>query len=148
MLHNNYTQLNAFFKDVTTKYFEEDNATGGYKAFIEMPIKEHVCPYCGNITTYIKDYRLQTVTDLPNQERAKVKKITMDLSSLFRSVAKTIFPEAKIIADKFHVIRVVVNSLENVRKRVQKEFHATKRKWFKRSCYLLYFNTLKYKYSL
>lgn len=68
----------------------------------------------------------------------------MDLSTLFRSVAKTMFPEAKIVADKFHVIRVVINSLENVRKRIQKEFHATKRKWFKRSRYLL----LKPEYKL
>lgn len=65
MLHNNYTQLNALFKWVQTKYFVVDKATGGYKAFIEMPIKEHKCPYYGNITTYIKDYRLQTVKDLP-----------------------------------------------------------------------------------
>lgn len=75
--------------------------------------------------------------EYPYEKRAKVKKITMDLSTLFRSVAKKIFPEAKIIADKFHVIRVVINSLENVRKRIQKEFHDTKRKWFKRSHYLL-----------
>lgn len=71
------------------------------------------------------------------QERATVKRITMDLSTLFRSLAKRLFPEAKIIADKFHVIRVVTNSLENVRKRIQKEFHEAKRKWFKRSHYLL-----------
>ena len=75
--------------------------------------------------------------EYPYEKRAKVKKITMDLSTLFRSVAKKIFPEAKIIADKFHVIRVVINSLENTRKRIQKEFHDTKRKWFKRSHYLL-----------
>ena len=82
--------------------------------------------------------------EYPYKERAGVKKIVMDLSTLFRSVAKTIFPEAKIVADKFHVIRVVTNSLENVRKRIQKEFHATKRKWFKRSRYLL----LKPEYKL
>ena len=29
-----------------------------------MPVKEHRCPHCGNSTTYIKDYRLQTVRDL------------------------------------------------------------------------------------
>ena len=75
--------------------------------------------------------------EYPYEKRAKVKKVVMDLSTLFRSVAKKIFPEAKIIADKFHVIRVVTNSLENVRKRIQKEFHDTKRKWFKRSHYLL-----------
>lgn len=77
-------------------------------------------------------------------ERAKVKKVVMDLSTLFRSVAKQLFPEAKIIADKFHVIRVVINSLENVRKRIQKEFHDAKRKWFKRSRHLL----LKPEYKL
>lgn len=277
MLHDNYTQSIPFFKGVITKYFEEDESTGSYKAFIEMPVKEHRCPHCGNSTTYIKDYRLQTVRDLvvlgkplivtirkrryvckhcnatfieenpyikrychfpnrlyiesltesfrlqsftsvakrlgvsvtsiirwfdklnyphpklpeciaidefrgnagvekfqcniadpvkhkvidilpsrntenlckhfleyPYKERAEVKKIIMDLSTLFRSVAKTMFPEAKIVADKFHVIRVVINSLENVRKRIQKEFHATKRKWFKRSRYLL----LKPEYKL
>lgn len=270
MLHDNYTQYNPFFKGVNTKYFKEDELTGGYKAFIEMPVKKHLCPHCGNITNFIKDYRFQIVKDLtvfgkpltvtvrkrryickncnstfteenpyikrychfpnrlylesiketlslqsfssianrlgvsvtsvirwfdnlscshpqlpeciaidefrgnaggekfqcnladpvkhkiidilpsrnaealckhfleyPYKERAEVKKITMDLSTLFRSVAKAVFPEAKIVADKFHVIRVVINSLENVRKRVQKEFHATKRKWFKRSRYLL-----------
>ena len=77
-------------------------------------------------------------------ERAKVKKVVMDLSTLFRSVAKQLFPEAKIIADKFHVIRVVINSLENVRKRIQKEFYDAKRKWFKRSRQLL----LKPEYKL
>lgn len=277
MLHDNYTQSIPFFKGVITKYFEEDESTGSYKAFIEMPVNEHRCPHCGNSTTYIKDYRLQTVRDLvvlgkplivtirkrryvcqhcnatfteenpyikrychfpkrlyiesltesfrlqsftsvakrlgvsvtsiirwfdklncphpklpeciaidefrgnaggekfqcnvadpvkhqvidilpsrntedlckhfleyPYKERAVVKKIVMDLSTLFRSVTKTMFSEAKIVADKFHVIRVVINSLENVRKRIQKEFHETKRKWFKRSRYLL----LKPEYKL
>ena len=82
--------------------------------------------------------------DYPYEKRAKVKKVVMDLSTLFRSVAKKIFPEAKIIADKFHVIRVVTNSLENTRKRIQKEFHNAKRKWFKRSRRLL----LKPEYKL
>lgn len=277
MPQNYYTQNNPLFKGVLTKYFEEDTKNGGYKAFIEMPVKEHKCPYCSHLTSYIKDYRLQTVKELsvfgkpltvtvrkrryickhcnrsftednpyisrychfpkrfyleaiketfslqslssiakrlevsvssiikwfnqisyphpelpeciaidefrgnaggekfqcnladpvkhkiidilpsrnaealcehflkyPYEQRAKVKKITMDLSPLFKSVAKSIFPEAKIIADKFHVIRVVINSLENVRKRIQKEFHASKRKWFKRSRYIL----LKPKYKL
>lgn len=270
MLQDNYTQDLPIFKGVTVKYFRENEQKEGFEAFIEMPVKEHRCPHCGHTTTYIKDYRLQTVKDLtvagkplivtvrkrryickecnstftennpyikrychfpqrfyfeaiketfnlqsfsaiarrfgtsvtsivrwfdninypkaelpsciaidefkgnadgekfqcnlsdpvkhkiidilpnrdsedlykhfleyPYEKRAKVKKVVMDLSTLFRSVAKKIFPEAKIIADKFHVIRVVTNSLENVRKRIQKEFHDTKRKWFKRSHYLL-----------
>lgn len=277
MLQDNYTQDLPLFKGVTVKYFRENEENGNLEAFIEMPVKEHRCPHCGHTTTYIKDYRLQTVKDLtvagkplivtvrkrryickecnstftennpyikrychfpqrfyfesiketltlqsftsiarkvgvsvssiirwfdninypkaelpsciaidefkgnadgekfqcnlsdpvkhkiidilPNRdsedlckhfleytydERAKVKKVVMDLSTLFRSVAKQLFPEAKIIADKFHVIRVVINSLENVRKRIQKEFHEAKRKWFKRSRHLL----LKPEYKL
>lgn len=277
MLQDNYTQDLPIFKGVSIKYFRENEESGNLEAFIEMPVKEHRCPHCGHITTYVKDYRLQTVKDLtvagnplivtvrkrryickecnstftennpyikrychfpqrfyfesiketlslqsftsiarrvgvsvssvirwfdninypkaklpsciaidefkgnagdekfqcnlsdpvkhkiidilpsrnsedlckhfleyPYEERAKVKKVVMDLSTLFRSVAKKLFPEAKIIADKFHVIRVVTNSLENVRKRIQKEFHDTKRKWFKRSRQLL----LKPEYKL
>lgn len=277
MLQDNYTQDLPLFKGVSVKYFRENEESGNLEAFIEMPVKEHRCPHCGHITTYVKDYRLQTVKDLtvagnplivtvrkrryickecnstftennpyikrychfpqrfyfesiketltlqsftsiarkvgvsvssiirwfdninypkaelpsciaidefkgnadgekfqcnlsdpvkhkiidilPNrdsedlckhfleytyEERAKVKKVVMDLSTLFRSVAKKLFPEAKIIADKFHVIRVVINSLENVRKRIQKEFHDAKRKWFKRSRQLL----LKPEYKL
>lgn len=277
MLQDNYTQSLPLFKGVSVKYFRENEENGNLEAFIEMPVKEHRCPHCGHTTTYVKDYRLQTVKDLtvagkplivtvrkrryickecnstftennpyikrychfpqrfyfesiketltlqsftsiarrvgvsvssiirwfdninypkaelpsciaidefkgnaggekfqcnladpvkhkiidilpsrgsedlckhfleyPYGERAKVKKVVMDLSTLFRSVAKKIFPEAKIITDKFHVIRVVTNSLENVRKRIQKEFHDTKRKWFKRSRQLL----LKPEYKL
>ncbi len=277
MLQDNYTQDLPIFKGVTVKYFRESEDNNSYEAFIEMPVKEHHCPHCGYITTYIKDYRLQKVKDLslagkplkvtirkrryickncnstfsennpyikrychfpqrfyfeaiketlklqsfsaiarrfgtsvtsiirwfdninypkaelpsciaidefkgnaggekfqcnladpvkhkiidilpnrdsedlckyfldyPYEKRAKVKKVVMDLSTLFRSVAKKIFPEAKIIADKFHVIRVVTNSLENTRKRIQKEFHDAKRKWFKRSRRLL----LKPEYKL
>ena len=277
MLQDNYTQDSPLFKGVNVKYFRENEENGNLEAFIEMPAKEHRCPHCGHTTTYIKDYRLQTVKDLtvagkalivtvrkrryickecnstftennpyikrychfpqrlyfesiketlnlqsftsiarklgvsvtsiirwfdklnyphpklpeciaidefrgnaggekfqcniadpvkhkvidilpsrntenlckhfleyPYKERAEVKKIIMDLSTLFRSVAKTMFPEAKIVADKFHVIRVVINSLENVRKRIQKEFHDAKRKWFKQSRHLL----LKPEYKL
>jgi transposase len=38
----------------------------------------------------------------------------MDLSSLFRSVIKSSFPNAKIIADKFHTCRLANWALESV----------------------------------
>ena len=71
------------------------------------------------------------------QGRAKVKWISMDMNPLFRSVVKPLFPHAEIVADRFHVVRSVVTALEKVRKQVQQWFYATKRKWFKRSRYLL-----------
>ncbi len=69
--------------------------------------------------------------------RAKVKYIVMDLSSLFYSVMHSCFPKAKIIADKFHVVRLINWALEKVRKEEQKQFHSHRRKYFKRSRTLL-----------
>ena len=71
------------------------------------------------------------------EQRAQVNYVVMDLSSLFRSVVKSSFPNAKIIADKFHTCRLANWAMERVRKEVQKEFTSHRRKFFKRSRFLL-----------
>lgn len=71
------------------------------------------------------------------KEREKVKYVVMDLSTLFHSVIKTCFPNAQIVADKFHVCRLANWALENIRKEVQKEFANTRRIYFKRSRWIL-----------
>ena len=45
------------------------------------------------------------LSKLKNKERAKV--IVMDLSTTYRSIAKNYFPNAQIVADRFHVIRLI-----------------------------------------
>ena len=52
-------------------------------------------------------------------------------------VAKTGFPNAKIVADRYHVVRQANWAMENVRKRVQKSLFVEWRKYFKRSRFLL-----------
>lgn len=69
----------------------------------------------------------------PLYERGQVENVVIDLSTVFRSAINLLFPNAKIIADKFHVIRLVTWSMEGVRKRIQKQFHKQRRRWFKRS---------------
>lgn len=69
--------------------------------------------------------------------RNNVKYVVMDMSSNFRSMAKSCFPRATIIADKYHVVRQVTWAFENVRKQVQKSFGKGRRKYFKRSRRLL-----------
>ena len=43
--------------------------------------------------------------------RQRVKMVCMDLCSQFRSVVQRLFPRAKIVADRFHVIRLVIDTL-------------------------------------
>ena len=71
------------------------------------------------------------------KDRNNVKYVVMDMSPLFKSVAKTYFPNAEIIADKFHVIRNVDTAFENVRKNEQNKFSKNYRRIFKRSKSLL-----------
>lgn len=70
-------------------------------------------------------------------DRKNVKYVVMDMSSLFRSMAQSCFPKAKIIADKYHVYRQVQWAFEDVRKEEQKKFSKTRRQYFKRSRTLL-----------
>ena len=76
-------------------------------------------------------------TSFSIQQRGHVKYVVMDLSSLFRSVVKSCFPKAKIVADKFHTCRLANWAMERIRKEVQKEFSDHRRKYFKRSRFLL-----------
>lgn len=71
------------------------------------------------------------------RNRNNVKYFVMDMNRGFLEVARTYFPKATIVIDKFHVVRYVTWALENVRKREQKLMHPEKRKYFKRSRRLL-----------
>lgn len=73
----------------------------------------------------------------PRKQRLNVKYVVIDMSSLFFNVAQTCFPNAKIVADKYHVIRQVYWAMENVRKNMQKNLSPEWRKFCKRSRYLL-----------
>jgi transposase len=71
------------------------------------------------------------------KDRKKVQYFVIDMSGPYRNLAKTLFPRAKIIADKYHVVRQVIWAFENVRKDEQTKFHDARRKFFKRSRKLL-----------
>jgi transposase len=73
----------------------------------------------------------------PLEKRKQVQYLVMDMSLQFRDVMTTCFPNASVITDKFHVCRYVTWALENVRKSEQKKFSDVRRKYFKRSRWLL-----------
>ena len=62
-----------------------------------------------------------------------VKLITMDLSSFFKKIVQDTFPNAKIIADTFHFVRLMHWALDNIRKSAQKGLPKDMRLYFKHS---------------
>jgi transposase len=69
--------------------------------------------------------------------RTEVRYFVMDMTNNYRDL-DFLFPNATVIADKFHYIRQVYWGLDNVRKRIQKEYSKNKRIYFKHSRKLLF----------
>lgn len=66
-------------------------------------------------------------------ERSKVQFFVCDMWAPYADLAKTFFPNAAIIVDKYHFIRQISWAVENVRKRIQHKMIPSLRKYFKRS---------------
>ena len=69
--------------------------------------------------------------------KTNVKYFVCDMNPHFRQVARTCFPNAVVVADKYHVIRQAYWAMERVRKNEQGKLSVRFRKYFKRSLYLL-----------
>ena len=54
--------------------------------------------------------------------RAAVKTITVDLFTPYRAMIKDLFPNANIVADRFHVVTQTYTELNRVRISVMKQF--------------------------
>ena len=108
--------------------------TGGekFQCILTAPLKKQVLdilPDCRE--SHIYEYLRQ----FPNRD--VVRYFVSDMRKEYISMAKCLFPNAKIVIDKFHVVRYCTWAVENVRKRVQKGLHPDERKYFKRSRTLL-----------
>jgi transposase len=66
-----------------------------------------------------KDTVVEHLNQLPHKE--SIQTAVIDMSRGFRSAIQEALPECHIVADKFHVVAVVINALDKVRKRVQRE---------------------------
>lgn len=60
---------------------------------------------------------LEQVKHIPGRERVKV--VVIDLSNGYRSLVRELFPNARIIADKFHTLRLLTPALIKTRKEIQ-----------------------------
>lgn len=69
--------------------------------------------------------------------KTKVKYFVTDMNPHFREVSKTCFPNAVIVADRYHVIRQAYWAMERVRKNEQNKLSKRFRKYFKKSRCLL-----------
>ncbi|WGH77052.1 transposase [Tenacibaculum tangerinum] len=52
---------------------------------------------------------------MPLEQRKQVKEITLDMANNMNLVAKICFPNARIVTDRFHVVKLATEALQHVR---------------------------------
>jgi len=74
----------------------------------------------------------------PKELREQIKYFSMDMWSPYKAVAETVFPNAKIVVDKFHLVTAINNALNKLRTNEQdKQTPANRTKFYKSRLTLL-----------
>lgn len=70
---------------------------------------------------------LYQVQNIPGREN--VKNVTLDMSDTYRSFVKEFFPNAKLIADKFHVLRLMTPAINKARVQITGDKRKSPLRW-------------------
>jgi len=62
---------------------------------------------------------------IPIEERLRLKLVISDLWDPYRRLVKMVFPKAKLVADTYHFIRQLYWGLQDVRKRIMRNYNTT-----------------------
>ena len=112
--------------------FRGNTEYGKFQCILTDPVHKRIVDVLPTrYHTQIYDY----LRAFPN--RNQVQYFVMDMNREYLDIAKKLLPNAKIVIDRFHVVRYCTWALENVRKRVQMKLLPEQRKYFKRSRKLL-----------
>lgn len=82
-----------------------------------------------------QDTVINYLSRFPNRDR--IKHVAMDMWNPYRRAVHTVIPDATIIIDKFHVVKMANEALEKIRKANRENITAKERKQLKKDRYVL-----------
>ena len=97
--------------------FKADTRDGKYAFVLNDPIHKKVLDILPNRK---KECLIQYLTHCKN--RHSVEFVISDMYEPYLLVTQIMFPKAKYVVDRFHYTRYIMDALDNVRKRLQKEY--------------------------
>jgi transposase len=117
-------------KAISIDEFNGNSEGQKYQCIVVDPIKHSVLDVLpdrnyNHLASYFRS--------LPRNERYRVEFFVCDMWRPYVDLARSFFPNAKIIIDKYHFVRQTSWAIENVRKRLQKTMIPSLRKYYKRS---------------
>ena len=86
----------------------------------------------GEIIDILKSRKKSKLLDyfkyIPQEERDRVKYVTMDMNDVYLDVIKRRFRYATVCIDSFHVMKMMNDELDRLRKKIMKRFEKDKKK--------------------
>lgn len=129
-----YSPTDKLPEAVSIDEFKGNASTGKYQCILVDPKKHRILDILSDRTqSHLADYW----RNITRKERLKVKFSVCNMWLPYVELARTFFPNAKIIVDKYHFISQVTWAIENVRKRLQKSMPASLQKYYKRGLKLI-----------
>lgn len=58
---------------------------------------------------------IQIIEKIPLEKRQIVKEVSLDMANNMESAVKSLFPNARLVTDHFHVVKLVVDALQHIR---------------------------------
>ncbi len=95
------------------------NKERGHREFVTMVVDYNNRRLKEVLPTRVSGQLQHALAYIPGREN--VKNVCIDLSSTYRNFAQSYFPNAKIIADKFHVVRLPMGALIKNLKALKKD---------------------------
>ncbi|ETY75290.1 transposase ISL3 [Lactiplantibacillus fabifermentans T30PCM01] len=112
----------------STLCFDEFCSTGHYMSFIAINGQSHqlvsVLPDRLN-----KSIKRHFIGNYSLAERSQVKQVVIDFNAQYQSVIHEIFPQAKIIADNFHLVQMGLQALNQTRVQLMHHFKQDSREY-------------------
>lgn len=136
-------KANETFTSVSQRYhISPTTAAAIFDAFVSMPRKQlpiylnidevyafkdnrsnYVCVFVDGLTKATvdllpsrkQDDLLRYFNMIPLEERKRVQVVSIDLWATYKNVAKKVFPNARVSADKFHLIQELHRNIDKIR---------------------------------
>ena len=104
--------------------FKADTSYGKYAFIVNNPIKKKALDI---LPSRKKDYLISYFTHVEN--RNNVKYVIGDMYEAYLIVTKVMFKNAKYVVDRFHYVTYIMDALDNIRIRLQKEYGYNSREY-------------------
>jgi len=58
---------------------------------------------------------IRVLNKLPSEYRKQVKEVTLDMAKNMEAAVRPCFPNANLVTDRFHVVKLAIDALQHVR---------------------------------